>query len=131
MDHNHSKPEELADFPGEEKRKTSGGKRENDSFSLEVPVSLASLTPTEWTFMVSYMALLAGGMESKHKFWKTREVLILSLPVTSSKCGVTFLSSSILKFVELSNAQYISHLDFQKKRELITKQANGKPFHTL
>lgn len=71
MDHNHSKPEELADFPGEEKRKTSGGKRENDSFSLEVPVSLASLTPTEWTFMVSYMALLAGGMESKHKFWKT------------------------------------------------------------
>lgn len=81
--------------------------------------------------MVSYMALLVGGTESKHKFWKTREVLILSLPVTSSKRGVTLLSSSILKFMVLSNAQYISHLDFRKKRELITKQAKGKRFHTL
>lgn len=130
MDHNHSKPEELADFPGEGKRRTSG-ETENDRSSLDVPVSLASLTPTERTFTVSYMALLVGGTESKHKFWKTREVLILSLPVTSSKRGVIFLSSSILKFMELSNAQYISHLDFLKKRELITKQANGKRFHTL
>lgn len=61
--HIHSKPEELADFLGEKKKKrtTLGEKREDDSSSLNVHTPLTSFTSTGWTFIISYLGVLVGG----------------------------------------------------------------------
>lgn len=67
----------------------------------------------------------------KCKFQKICEAFILSISVTQRKHRVVFLSLSTLKFMKLSNAQYISILDFQKGRELITKESSGVPFCAL
>lgn len=61
--HNHSKPKELADSLGEKERRTLGEKRENDSFSPNMRILLAFFISTEWTFIISYMVVLVGGME--------------------------------------------------------------------